>query len=333
MQDAIRIYIFYELNTSQFRETLINEFRSAGHQRTIEFIDWNCFGAPPEADGDLYIYDASIISYLADNGYIRELADIVDASELFPWLRNTIKHKKKNYAFPYIVCCDTIICRQEDDLGIENIFSLPEPISAPLASTIAHYYYNIRCNRQNDDGPMEDQKWLQMKTDLELLVKKIGGKDKLKTAKLSNGFGIEEFNNKEVKYYVGFAETLQFLVPDHYIIRKAHFTDSSADNIRLMYVNVISLGSNVNADRLLDCMDIIEMMTTSDFEYMLCCPDGKPNYLLPANMKSYDKLIKADALYSQLYDIAADERNFTFRTKNYYETVANIKNELLRMLL
>lgn len=331
--DTIKLYIYSPLNTDEFRNALASRFRATGHNREIEFIDWDCLNAEPEYGGDIYVYDAAMVSYMAENGYIRQLPDIIDTSDLFQWLGSTIKYKRKDYAFPVIVCCNVIICRREDDLGIENVFSLPGLIGAPVKSLISNYYYTIRCNRQWPGGEPEEQRRQRIMEYMDLLVEKIGGKEKLKDARLTKGFGIEEFNEKKIKYYVGFTESLQYLDRDDYVVRKARYSDSYEDSISLMYVNVISLGKNVNEERMLDCFDIFEIMSSPDFEYLLCNPGGHLTYMLPANRKTYEALIKEDRIYEQLYGLVADDRNFAYRINDYYKTVSDTENELLEILL
>ena len=99
------------------------------------------------------------------------------------------------------------------------------------------------------------------------------------------------------------------------------------------YVNYISVGSGVNGERLLDCLDMIEIITDSGFFIDYCTADGQLRYLLPANKNLYAGLAALDSLYTQLFAIVNDENNCVLRYgKHFYEEFQRKSAELHAML-
>ena len=52
---------------------LVERFRQAGHARPILFKEYDCYKELPGTDGDLYTYDAIVLSALVDKGFLRTL--------------------------------------------------------------------------------------------------------------------------------------------------------------------------------------------------------------------------------------------------------------------
>ena len=59
-------------------------FRQTGHERPILFREYDCYKELPGTDGDLYTYDAVVLSALVDKGFLRSLPKAVSWRILFP---------------------------------------------------------------------------------------------------------------------------------------------------------------------------------------------------------------------------------------------------------
>lgn len=62
--DPIVFYLYNAFNSEEVRQLLIDKFRSSGHCRRIDFIDWDCLNEKPPRGGDLYIFDSVVLSHM-----------------------------------------------------------------------------------------------------------------------------------------------------------------------------------------------------------------------------------------------------------------------------
>ncbi len=65
---------------------LKERFRQTGHLRPIIFRDYDSYKELPGTDGDLYTYDAIVLSALVDKGIVRSLPKTVSYERVFPWI-------------------------------------------------------------------------------------------------------------------------------------------------------------------------------------------------------------------------------------------------------
>lgn len=121
----IIIYYYFDLSdTEAFCLNLEKWFRDSGHTRPLEFRSWNCYNEKPGYDGDIYCYDAIVMSTLVDEGYLRVLPDIIDTGRVFPWILDRSRIHNKIYGIPLMACSNVLICREEDDFPMSNIFDI-----------------------------------------------------------------------------------------------------------------------------------------------------------------------------------------------------------------
>ena len=93
---SVRIYYYYDFtDTDHFCSKLEQHFRETGHERPLEFISWNCYRQQPGMDGDIYIYDAIALTALVDKGYLHQLPEVIDTSDMFSWTIDKSKVGKK----------------------------------------------------------------------------------------------------------------------------------------------------------------------------------------------------------------------------------------------
>ena len=118
------------------------------------------------------------------------------------------------------------------------------------------------------------------------------------------------------------------------VVRFANFSDNEEDQMPLFMVDYASLGNHVREEKLLDCLDLLEIMAEEQFIYDLCAPEGKLQYMLPACKGVYPRLAQLDPLYDQLYEMLLPEENGVFRYgAHFYEDFYRKSDDLLKSLM
>ena len=327
MSSPIVIYYYYDFtDTDYFCRELERRFRESGHTRPVKFINWNCYQGLPGRDGDLFIYDAIAMSALVSKGFLHQLPEIIDTGDMFGWTIDKSKVQKKTYGIPLMVCANTLFCRKEDDRNIRNIMQLHDSVAIPLRSMLMYYYLQALCNYQG-----ESEKVSAVLTHLKNLMGEELLPDKSTLAEYD---GIGRFNRGECKYLLGFTESLRLLEPGDYIVRFANFSDNEEDQMPLFMVDYASLGNHVQEEKLLDCLDLLEIMADPQFSYALCMQEGKLQYMLPPSKSVYPQLAASDPLYNWLYEMLLPEENGVFRYgPQFYEVFYNMSDDMLKKLM
>ncbi|MCR5161037.1 MAG: hypothetical protein K6C06_04635 [Lachnospiraceae bacterium] len=322
--DPLIVYCYRQISDPMvFSDLLRKRFRQTGHAREIEFRFWDCYKQLPGQDGDLYIFDGMVLSALADKGYIRRLPDIIDTSSVFEWVLNGSKFNQQIFGLPFMLCTDVLISKK----GTQTpLWSLSEgEIAAPMKSMIGEYYIFAYFNSSG-----REEKSLEI---LKRLAKLIGGSSEYERSRFSEYDGIRRFIRGDCKYLLGFTEDLRYLPRDEYVVRFANISDSASVELPFYYVNYISVGTRPEKERLLDCLDLIEIITERSFFMDYCTGDGLIRYLLSADRKPYEELCSISDLYGQLYAMVSDENNCVLRYgKQFYETFPRKSAELHAML-
>ena len=89
VNDQLSPIIFYydELDGMEYLwPRLEDRFRQTGHTRPILFREYDCYKELPGTDGDLYTYDAIVLSALVDKGFFRTLPKTLSRERVFPWV-------------------------------------------------------------------------------------------------------------------------------------------------------------------------------------------------------------------------------------------------------
>lgn len=322
----ITIYYYFDLtDTGFFCRLLEKRFRDTGHTREIIFKNWNCYDGEPGRDGDLFIYDAITMTALVEKGYLHQLPDVINIDDMFSWVIDKSKVKKKTYGIPLMLCSNSLICRREDDRDIRNVMQLDEPVAIPMRTMLLYYYLQAFCNYQD-----KSDRYFEV---LKHLTRLMGGSSKLDTSSLTEYDGVRLFNEGKCRYFMGFTESIRCLKPDDYVVHFANFSDNDDDQMPLFMVDYVSLGNNVREEKLLDCLDLLEIMADPQFIYDICTSDGKLQYMLPACKSVYPRLAEIDPLYYDLYKMLQSEENCVFRYgADFYEVFYEKRDDLLNRL-
>ena len=320
----IIFYYFNMTGTESFKNLLEERFRRSGHARSVVFKEWNCCKELPGTDGDLFAYDCVIMSALADKKYIRPVPDDISAGDVFPWLIDKSKFRKKSYGLPVMMCSNALICRKKDDQHIQNIMDLNERTAIPLRSMLMYYFVQAVCSGRS---MRKSLKYMEHLLDL------IGGRDFLKDSRASDYDGISRFNNEECRYFLGFTESMKFFKTDDYVVSFPQFTDKSTNKKSLYMADFVSLGRNTPDEKLQDCLDLMRIMVDEQFIYDVCTLDGQLQYLLPANRSVFPRLAEIDPIYQHFYNLIASGENGILRYgKYFYETFYKQGDILLQFL-
>ena len=245
---------------------------------------------------------------------------------MFGWIIDKSKVSRKTYGIPVMLCSNALICRKEDDRNIRNIMELHERVAIPMRTMLMYYYLQIFCNYQ--DKSEECMRVLAHLTEL------MGGRDHLEKSSLADYKGIERFISGECRYFLGFTESMRTFPKGDYAVRFANFSDNEEDQMPLFMVDFASLGRNLRGEKLLDCLDLMEIMADEDFIYELCTSGGELQYMLPADKRVYPRLAKWDSLYHRLYEMLLSEDNGVFRYgKKFYEDFYVRSDGLLQILM
>jgi len=331
--------IFYQYfattDLDYFKQLLVKRFRETGHTRDIEFRTWVCDDDKPETDGDIYCYDAFCLKHLVDNDVIQQLPEIIDTSDVFPWVIDTTKVNQKTYGFPWLLCFDALITRRKDSENWDSEENLQDKIIFPLG-TYAPLYFYIMSALNMEKTPVPDDEDITERQAYKT-IKHFGElTGNLKQALVYHYHDdevIEAFSSGKKKYIAHFPEIVSSFPDDDYVVKHLNMNYPREDDTKIYYVDFVSVGKNVKEEKLLDCLDIMEIICSPDFIYDICTPNGKPSYMCPALKSLYPKLAKLGAFYNELYNVVKDENNCTVRFKgDYYSTLAIFTKQILDAL-
>ena len=322
----IIFYTFeYLSNSARFRTLLEERFRNTGHTRRIEFRHWDCYHEIPDTDGDLYCYDACVMSALVDKGIIRVLPEIIDTDKVFDWILDRSKIMGKTFGFPFMTCANVLICRKKDYTPANNIFEIEGGLSAPLKSMLGYYSVLAFCNYQDSGEGIINT--------IERIFRAMGGHEAFEDSKLDAEKVIDKFRSGKSRYLLGFTENLRSLDRDEYVVQLANLSENAVNEMPLFMTDFISMGYSTSGEKLLDCLDIMEIVTDSSFVRDLCSGEDGLEYMMPADKTLYPVFAELDPVYEQLYDLVSDENNGILRYgSNFYEVFDLRKAYLLSLV-
>ncbi len=321
----IIFYYYFDLSNSEYYCARLEErFRETGHTRPIEFRKWNCYEKEPGRDGDIYHFDGVVLSALAAKGYLHELPDVIPTEDLFPWTMERALFRKKAYGVPMMACCNALICRREDDRQVRNVLDLQESVAIPMRSFGIYYYLQALCNYQN----REDSLRL-----VQHLIRLMGGQEEFERSLLSDYDGVGRFNRRECRYFMGFTESMRFFEKGDYVVCPANFSENETDQMPLFMIDYLALGIHPRGEKLLDCLDLMELSVDGEFIYDQCTEGGKLQYMLPVNRSVYPRLAEWDPVYRRFFEILSSDENSVFRYgPDFYEDFYRRNDEMLALL-
>lgn len=325
-ESPLIVYCYYFLtDVERFCNTLEKEFRRTGHTRPLEFKTWDCYEELPGKEADILMYDGVVMSALADKGYCRQLPEIIDLENVFPWVLDRSRIRGKVYGVPFLLCSNVLICRKEDYYPVKNIYEIEGKLSAPLKSMASYYEILAFCSTQGENGASIEV--------IKELKRILDGEEAYRHSSFSMYDGVTRFQNGESKFLLGFSEELRHFKKGTCAVQPVNFSNKDINEMPLLQCDFISMSPHVAEEKLLDCLDIMEIITAPSFIKDLCAQDGNIQYMLPADRTVYRELAGMDPIYHDLFRIANHEDNGIMRySKRFYEDFPCRKEEMLSIL-
>lgn len=291
------------------------------------------------SDCDVLMYDAIVLSYLVENGYVQPIGpeDIENPEGIIPFAMEGASHNGLCYGVPYFLCGDVLIYYQDDaELAeVKNIMQLHE----------------IAANRQKEDPDAGvviyteiDNPYHYLDASIDLAGEYSMFEEMPDCSNLNEQvmqylqtFGslamelpedlLETKNNKELFCegygfaYYGVSEHMSYMgeILDKVAIKNLSFAEG--DNIPLYYIDATSIAAHVTdpAEREL-CKKIMNLVASEEFLKELCFENGKPQYLLPARESVYLSAAEEYPMYGQLHGMVMNPRNEVYRFgADFYE--------------
>jgi hypothetical protein len=122
----------------------------------------------------------------------------------------------------------------------------------------------------------------------------MGGREAFEESKLDAEKVIDKFRSGKCRYLLGFTETLRFLDRDEYVVQLANLSENAVNEMPLFMTDFISMGHSTSGEKLLDCLDIMEIITDSSFVRDLCTGENSLEYMLPADKTLYPVFAELD---------------------------------------
>lgn len=325
-ESPLVVYCYYFLtDVKRFCDALEKEFRRTGHTRPLEFKAWDCYEEPPGRDADILMYDGVVMSALVEKGYCKQIPEIIHLENVFPWVLDRSRIKGKMYGVPFLLCSNVLICRKEDYYPVKNIYEIKGKISAPLKSMAAYYQILAFCSMQEKKGNSIEV--------IKELKRILGDEEKYQHSSFSNYDGVTRFKNGESQFLLGFSEELRHLEKGTCAVQPINFSNAEKNELPLIQCDYISMSPHVSEEKLLDCLDMMEIITNPSFIKDICAQDGRLEYMLPADRSVYPELAEIDPIYNDLFCIANNEDNNIMRyNKDYYEEFPYRKENILSIL-
>lgn len=324
-ETPIVFYYYPDLtDTEYFCREVEKRFRETGHSRKIDFRVWNCYNEKPGRDGDLFLYDCGVLSALCRDGFFRELPDIIDLHDVFDWARDNTLSDHRMVGIPVLGCCLAVICRTRDYEPFSNVFDIKGRISTHLKSLLINFYLMSLVNYQNNkDSFLEPLRRLKESMGPELCRK----------SSLSQSAVADAFIDGTCPYFIGFTESLKNFPKDEYTVHLANFSEEEANEFPMFMVDMVSMGRHVSEEKLLDCLDLMEIISSPDFACDLCTSGGELQYMLPVSRTALKRLASWDGIYNRFYEIMSNENNCVIRfSPDYYDTICDFEKEILRLI-
>lgn len=299
-------------NAGDFCKLLEKRFRETGHNRPIVFKPWDCYAEAPGRDGDLFAYDGVVLSTLVNRGLLHQLPDVVDVSDVFEWIHSCSRVHGQLYGIPFMVCGSFLISQNNGtSQGTSiNVHNLKGGITTLLLREIIPYL-NIMafCHDQGREG-----RYLENVQYLENLIK-TGYADSEEALRAN----IECFMRGDCRYVLSFSEDLRYLQRGDYNILLINFSDRETNDLPLFFCDYISIGTDVSDEKLLDCLDLMEIVVDNSFLFDVCTADGHLQYMLPAVKSVYARLAEWDPIYNKMHALVSDPNNCVMRyAKDFY---------------
>ena len=295
-------------------------------ETTLQYVDYNCYedGAPEGID--VIMYDACMESYFVENGYLKSIeeSEINNADDFFDFTVDDLYTDGKLYGIPANMCSTFLLydkSRYEAPSHLDELLEIKGEVMAPVDSYKDYYYvdacidsgeeyltdYNFtKGNYNNSESYSSLQQFYEIC-------------DPSSVSCDGNDIA-EQYGQGEGLAYFGFSETLRFA--DERIgdtgITSVSFSDD--DNTVMFYVDAVGISSRVDDKKTPVCLDLMNLIASSDVMEQACRSDTGYNYLIFPRISFYEQTNDSYGLYDDIFDIIENGNNRVFRySSSYYQ--------------
>lgn len=326
--DTLYVAIYpYIPDKEIFQEVLADMWEELVPEVELVFDSWDCYSGEPDPGYDLLMYDALFTSYLAANNYISPIteADVEDIDGILDFTMDGATYNNKLYGVPFLACAHFLIYKK-DNKAMQNVKTIDDLYKAlsnagtdkgvliDYTTNLPYLYmdalmdvnakYNLYDTAPNLNNPNS--------TVIESLRKLYQVRTNLGT---QYDYDAEAFNAGYGSAYVGFSESVAYMddiAKSNIVITTIPLAGTK--NIQMYYTDNVSMTPYVTSEqKKADCLLLMNLVGSEEFQAKVCFDSEEPQYLLPARDSLYDDAAKIDPVYAQLRTIIRDSNNYVAR--------------------
>ena len=309
-----------------FEKVMHQQWEKLEPNVTLNIERWDSYTGASECD--VLLYDALVLTYLAENGYIQPISmeEIDNLEGIIPFAIEGSTYNGACYGIPYLLCGDILIYYKEDVVTSE-IDSIPqlyaevlerrkidEKTGVVVYTEIDNPYHYLDAfvdvtgeyttYEHQPDCTNLNQQALQHVRELEAMAVEFPDVDlqDLRTGEMfCEGAGFA---------FYGVSENMRYMEDILEDVEIKTISFSEEENIPMLYVDVASVASHVtDQEKLALCKKVINMVAGEEFLKELLYESEVQQYMLPARYNTYFLMEEKYPMYRWLYEIATDERN------------------------
>lgn len=335
----------YVPDPERFQQAVVKNWAEVEPNVRLNFVKWDGYEADPDANVDVFVFDAIFLSHFVDKGYLKAIPQnqIQDRQDIIDFAMEGCTVNGAAYCIPQIVCTNLLFYR-EDDTALASVRSVPDlyRILGERQSTgvipdnnegllidmsggttkAAMYLDALLDTRQQytDYTVLPDPNTLNSKAFKSLKqLQKMGGKDQIEYWPDNNDAYIRAdwFRSGIGRAFIGYTEAMSSMGDYADDVNFKTISMSSKTDIPVFYGDMVGVNSAITDPAKQDiAIKLANVITASQTMVDAISPNEAkvyPQYLLPARHSVYQKMQQQFPIYSQLIPIATHPDNKIFK--------------------
>lgn len=328
----------------RFQQAVTDKWNLVQPNVTLNFIDWDCYDNDPDANLDVFVFDAIFLSHFVEQNYLLPIPSdkVQDSADILEFSMNGCTVNGNIYAIPQIICTN-LLYNRTGDTDVANVINIPQlydvvgdrQSTGPIpednegllvdmngGTTKACYYLDTLVDVTQATSeliPLPDLNNINMDAinDIKLLVK-MGGEEQVEYWPDDNDAYIRAKWLEEGKgrAYIGYTEAMSNMKDFANDVEFKLFSLSSNPNIPLFYGDVVSVNSAITDTAKQElAIQLANVIAATDTMVQAISVDSNnpyPQYLLPARTSVYNTLAAEYPNYSKLLEMVSGENNTLF---------------------
>jgi len=356
-KDGISVALYrYLPDLDYFQAVVENVWKERHPDIPLNFVEWDCYLNDNPGRVDVFMYDSICYSALLNKGYLGQIAEdeVEDIENFVPFTVNGIREDGKLYGIPTLACSYFLIY-YKDDAPVAAVQSLdelyqilgkkPNPGQYPADTSYGllmnfhdsypYYYLDACIDASGEYNTFDKVPALDAPAGLNTLrqMEAMAGPDFAWGDAYGEDYddftNARTFNEGHGRAVIGYSEDMAFMqdITDKIDIKTISM--ASGDNIQLFYTDFVSVNRKVSKEKRAACLELANLISSSDALSTLLVKDGAPQYILPARTDLYLKMAEDYPLYNRLYELVMKENNRLFRFgKKYYYFISSAFSKL-----